>query len=397
MAEPDPLPCQRHLFDLPPELAYLNAAYMTPLLREAARAGEAGLARKLRPWTIRPADFFEESERVRALAARVLRVDVEGVAIVPSASYGIAVAAANLRTGPGRRVLVLADQFPSNLYAWRRLVAEQGGELLAVEAGPDGDLTAAVLDALDERVAIAALPQVRWTDGRLVDLERVGARCRALGVALVLDLTQSAGALPLDLDRVRPAFAVAATYKWLLGPYALGFLFVAPERRDGRPLEEGWIARRGAEDFTRLVDHTEAWAPGARRFDMGERSNFALLPVAAVALERILEWGVPRIAATVAALNRELSARLETMGLVTLPERLRGPHFLSVRLPEGTPADLVGRLARSGVFVSRRGEHLRVTPHLYNDRADIERLLAALAPFAPGGGSRGAARSQRTG
>ncbi len=375
----EPLPCQRHLFDLPRNVAYFNAAYMTPLLRASLEAGAAGLARKARPWTIRPADFFTEPERARELAARLLGVDGEGVAIVPAASYGIAVAAANLRVGPGRRVLVLADQFPSNLYPWRRLVAEQGGEVVAVEAGPDGALGPAVLESLDERVAVVALPHCRWTDGRIVDLASVGARCRTLGAALVLDLTQSAGALPLDLAAVAPDFAVTATYKWLLGPYGLGFLWVAPHRRHGRPIEEGWITRAGAEDFARLVDYTDAYAPGARRFDVGERSSFALLPVAITALEQLLAWGVERIAASLAGINRGLAARLGELGLGALEEGVRGPHFLGLRLPADAPADLVERLAAAGVFVSRRGAHLRITPHLYTDAQDCDRLVAALA------------------
>lgn len=375
----EPLPCQRPLFDLPREIAYFNAAYMTPLLRASLEAGTAGLARKARPWTIRPADFFSEPERARELAAKLLGVDAEGVAIVPAASYGIAVAAANLRVGPGRRVLVLADQFPSNLYPWRRLVAEQGGEVVAVEAASDGALGPALLAALDERVAIVALPHCRWTDGRIVDLETVGKRCRAVGAALVLDLTQSAGALPLDLAAVAPDFVVTAGYKWLLGPYGLGFLWVAPRHRSGRPLEEGWITRAGAHDFARLVDYTDAYAPGARRFDVGERSSFALVPAAIAALEQLLAWGVPRIAATLARTNRELAARLAGLGLEALAEELRGPHFLGLRLPDETPADLVERLAAAGVFVSRRGVHLRITPHLYTDAEDCDRLVAALA------------------
>ena len=375
----EPLPCQRHLFDLPREIAYFNAAYMTPLLRASLEAGRAGLARKARPWTIRPADFFSEPERARELAAKLLEVDAEGVAIVPAASYGIAVAAANLRVDPGRRVLVLADQFPSNLYPWRRLVAEQGGEVVAVEAASDGALGPALLAALDERVAIVALPHCRWTDGRIVDLETVGKRCRAVGAGLVLDLTQSAGALPLDLAAVAPDFVVTAGYKWLLGPYGLGFLWVAPRHRSGRPLEEGWITRAGAHDFARLVDYTDAYAPGARRFDVGERSSFALLPAAIAALEQLLARGVPEIAATLARTNRALAARLAGLGLEPLAEELRGLHVLGLRLPEGAPADLVERLAEAGVLVSRRGGHLRITPHLYTDAEDCDRLVAALA------------------
>ncbi len=95
---------------------------------------------------------------------------------------------------------------------------EQKGELVTVEAGPDGDLAVGVLAALDERPTVAALPQVGRTDGRLVDLERVGAPCRVLGTALVFDRTRPSGAVPLDLGRVRPAFAVAETRKRLLDP-----------------------------------------------------------------------------------------------------------------------------------------------------------------------------------
>lgn len=367
--------CQRHLFDIPREVAYLNAAYMSPLMTAAVAAGDAGLRRKAAPWRLAPADFFTESERSRALFALLIGATADDVAIVPAASYGIAVAAANLRLGPGRRVVTLTDQFPANVYAWRRLAAEQGGEVVAVDGD---DLTAAVLAAIDGRCAIAALPQVRWTDGRELDLVRIGASCRAAGAALVLDLTQSLGAAPFDVAAVRPDFMVAAAYKWLLGPYGLGWLYVAPHRQSGRPLEEGWIARAGSEDFARLVDYRDAYQPGARRFDMGERSSFALMPVAITALEQILAWGVPEIAETLLGLTRQITAGVAPLGLEAVPERLRAPHYLGLRLPGGAPGDLARRLAEESVFVSVRGERLRVTPHLYNDAEDIARLVAAL-------------------
>jgi selenocysteine lyase/cysteine desulfurase len=369
------IPCQRRLFDIPREVAYLNAAYMTPLSRAAVAAGDAGVRRKATPWQLAPADFFAESERSRALFAELIGAAADDIALVPAASYGIAVAAANLRLGAGRRVVTLVDQFPSHVYAWRRLAAEQGGEVVAVDGE---DLTAAVLAALDARCAVAALPQVRWTDGRRLDLARIGARCRELGAALVLDLTQSLGVMPFDVGTVRPDFMVAAAYKWLLGPYGLGWLYVAPHRQHGRPLEEGWIARRGSEDFARLVDYRDDYQPGARRFDMGERSSFALVPIGIAALEQILAWGVPEIAATLLELTQRIAAAVTPLGLEAVPERLRGPHYLGLRLPGGAPADLAQRLAAESVFVSVRGERLRVTPHLYNDEADIDRLITAL-------------------
>jgi selenocysteine lyase/cysteine desulfurase len=373
------IPCQRHLFDLPDEVAYLNCAYMSPLLKRAAAAGAEGVARKCRPWTISADDFFADSERVRGLFATLLGAAADDIALVPAASYGLAVAAANLRCTPGARILLLAEQFPSNVYTWRELARQRGGEVLTIERPPDDDWTGAVLAGLDERVAIAALPHCHWTDGGLLDLAAVGRRCREVGSALVLDVTQSLGALPLDLAAVAPDFLVCPGYKWLLGPYSQGFLYVAPQHQGGRPLEHNWIAREASEDFARLTFYRELYQPGARRFDVGERSNFALLPVSIVALEQLLVWGVDAIAATLAAKTTAIAARAARLGLRATATDRRAGHFLGLRFPQGIPAGLPERLAEEQVHVSLRGDSLRVTPHLYNDERDSDRLLAVLA------------------
>ncbi|HEX6113338.1 MAG TPA: aminotransferase class V-fold PLP-dependent enzyme [Geminicoccaceae bacterium] len=375
---PEPIPCQRHLFDLPDDVAYLNCAYMSPLLRRAAEVGAEAIARKCRPWRIRAEDFFGESERARALFAELLGARADDIALVPAASYGLAVAAANLPVAPGQRILVLAEQFPSNVYTWRALAAGSGAEVVTIERAADGDWTRAVLARLDERVAIAALPHCHWIDGGLLDLATIGARCREVGSALVVDATQSLGAWPLDLAAVRPDYLVCPGYKWLLGPYSLGYLYVAPVHRDGRPLEENWIARAGSEDFARLIDYQDAYQAGARRFDVGERSNFALVPVSIVGLEQLLAWGTDRIAATLAAMTAAIAERAASLGLRAAPADLRAGHYLGLRFPERAPERLPERLAEEQVHVSVRGNSLRVTPHLYNDDDDIERLFAVL-------------------
>jgi selenocysteine lyase/cysteine desulfurase len=351
---------------------------MSPLLRRAAAVGAAAVARKCRPWTISPDDFFADSERARQLFARLLGAAADDVALVPAASYGLAVAAANLRLAPGERILLLAEQFPSNVYTWRELAGQRGGAVLTIARPEDGDWTAAVLAGLDERVAIAALPHCHWTDGGLLDLVAIGERCRAVGSALVLDVTQSLGALPLDLVAIAPDFLVCPGYKWLLGPYSQGWLYVAPQHRDGRPLEHNWIAREGSEDFTRLTLYREPYQPGARRFDVGERSNFALLPVAMAGLEQLLEWNVEAIAATLAARTATIAERAENLGLRATAAELRAGHFLGLRFAHGVPPGLPERLAAERVYVSLRGDSLRVTPHLYNDEGDVDRLFAVL-------------------
>ena len=371
------IPSQRHLFDLPEDVAYLNCAYMAPLMHSVVDAGLRGVRRKARPWEIAAPDFFSDPAHARDLFARVVNARAGDVAIVPAASYGMAIAARNLPLRAGQTIVLLADQFPSNLYPWRAAAARTDAEVVTVDA-PDGDLTAAVLAAIDERTAVAALPHCRWTDGALLDLETIGERVRAAGGALALDLTQSAGALPIDVAKVRPAFAASACYKWLMGPYTLGFLYVHPDHQGGEPLEYGWSPRAGSEDFARLVEYRDEFAPGARRYDMGEMSNFHLLPMAIAALEQILAWGVENVARTLSARTAAIAGRAREMGLDSQPADRRAGHFLGLRFDGGVPPGLLDALAREKVYVSVRGSSMRVTPHLYNTDADVERLFAAL-------------------
>jgi selenocysteine lyase/cysteine desulfurase len=367
------IPCQRASFDVPRGIAYFDCAKMSPLLNAAAAAGHAGLMRKAHPWEIKAAHFFDESERVRGLFARLIGAAADDVAIVPSVSYGMATAMRNIRVAAGQTIATLAEDFPSTVYACRALVAREEARLVTVARPEEGDWTQALLDAIDGGTALVCAPQVHWVCGTMFDLEAVARRCRSVGATLILDTTQSTGALPLDLAAVDPDYLVAASYKWLLGPYSVGFLYVAPRHQQGGPLEEGWITRAGAEDFRRLARCDDALEPNARRFDMGERSNFALLPVAGAAIEQLIAWGPANVAATLGQTTAALEARLAEIGVHGQPKR--APHYLSVRFRGGLPDDIEERLAAAEVHVSLRGDRMRITPHLYNDESDCDRLV----------------------
>src|SRR5947209_10251707 len=263
------IPCQRALFDIPEDVAYFDCAYMSPLPRAATEGGQKGLLRKSRPWEIKAVHFFDEADRVRGPVAGRIGAEADDIAIAPSASYGIATAMRNVRVAAGQKIVALAEDFPSTLYACRALVAREEARLVTVPRPEAGDWTRALLDAIDGGTALVCAPHVHWVCGTLIDLEAVARRCRSVGATLVLDITQSIGALPLDLAAVDPDYLVAAAYKWMLGPYSVGFLYVAPRHQQGRPLEEAWITRAGAEDFRRLARYDEALEPDARRFDMG--------------------------------------------------------------------------------------------------------------------------------
>ena len=369
---------QRDLFEVAPEVAYLNCAYMSPLLRQAREIGERAVSRKSRPWKITPPDFFEDAEESRTLFARLVGGDADGVAIVPAVSYGIAVAAANVPVEEGQRILILAEQFPSNVYPWRELAARRGAELVTVQRPPDHDWAGAVLAELDERAAIVSLPNCHWTDGSLVDLVRIGEGAREVGAALVVDAIQSLGALPFDVSEVRPDFLVAGAYKWLLGPYGVGFMYVGERFREGTPIEHNWINRRDSEDFPRVADYRDDFQPGARRYDVGERANFVLLPMANAALRQLLDWGVPNVAATAGALTDLVEEGAKARGIEAVPRASRAGHMVGLRLGPGAPDDLAARLAGENVFVSVRGDSVRVSPHVYNTEGDVESLFDAL-------------------
>ncbi|MEH0020608.1 MAG: aminotransferase class V-fold PLP-dependent enzyme [Desulfobacter sp.] len=373
------IPDQRHMFSMPDDVAYLNCAYTAPLLKAAEAAGKKAVAAKTMPWQITPADFFSFIRPVREKFAGIVQCRPGDVAIIPSVSYGIAVAARNLPLEKGQEVLVLEDQFPSNVYAWQRKAAETGAVVKTVNRPPDHDWTTAVLEAFTKKTAIAALPNCHWTDGGLLDLVRIGRHCRENHASLCIDATQSLGAMPFSVEEIQPDFVVTTAHKWLLGPYSCGFLYAAPRWQSGTPLEENWMNRKGSEDFSRLVDYQEDYQAGAIRFDMGEVSNFFLSPVVNATLGQILDWGVANIAQTLAGKINAVVDRASSLGLLTVPEKMRSPHMTGIGFSKGLPKGLVETLGAEKIFVSIRGESIRVSPHLYTRDRDIDRLFDALS------------------
>lgn len=373
---------RRELFDLPRDLCYLNAAYMTPFPLAFGDIAAAAVGQRMRPFSIAPEDFFRTSEHVRELAGRVFDADSDAIALVPAASYGVATAAANLPVEKDQVILTISEEFPSNHYGWARLAERRGAVLESVPGPAERDWTEALLgriEALGSRLTLLAIPHVHWSTGSMLDLAALRAATRKTGAALFLDLTQSLGALPVSMREIDPDFAVAAGYKWLFGPYALGYLYVAERWRKGRPLEENWIARKGSEDFSRLVSYSPDYQPGARRFDMGERSNFLMMPLAEAALGLICDWGVADIAAGIAAINGRLAAFLESRGFVLTPAAVRAPHLMAARHPAIPAADLAARWKESGVLVSVRGAWIRIAPHLWIDSEDERRFREAVS------------------
>jgi selenocysteine lyase/cysteine desulfurase len=372
---PFDLGSQRRLFEVPEEVAYFNTANMSPLLVAVREAGASALARRSAPWRVAAADWFDDAERLRAAYARILCGETDGVALIPATSYGLAIAARNITATADDQVVVLAEEYPSNYYTWHRFCLRTGAELVVTERERGASWTDAVLDRISERTRVLAVPNVHWTDGSVVDLEAVVPAARQAGAAVAIDVSQSLGAMPLDVSRLRPDFVVAVGYKWLLGPFGLGCLYVDERHRDGEPLEENWINRAGSDDFAALVDYTEEYRPGSRRFDVGERTNFELVPMAIAAAEQLLEWTVIELAASLRGVTDQIAQGAASLGLMTPARDQRAPQMLGVDLPREVAWALAQKLRDSGVIASVRGSSLRIAPHLHITQGDVDRLL----------------------
>jgi selenocysteine lyase/cysteine desulfurase len=375
------LPSQRALFDIPREICYLNAAAFGPLPRAVQEAGERGAARKSRPWELGKwqGSAQAQSERARAAAARLIGAEPDDVAVISSVSYGIATAGRILPVARGERVLVLQDDHSSPVLEWLGRAPVQGFEVETVTRPEDGDWTKAVLATIARpgapRLALASISSVHWSDGGLVDLERVAAALRAQGAALVVDATHHAGILPIDVRLLDPDFLVFPTYKWVLGPYGRAFLYVAKRWQDGVPLEQTGSGRRAIDSTAAPYLRDIAYVANARRFDMGERDFFISLEMASIGMELVADWGIDAITERLSMLTGRLAEGLPNAGVTVSPAHLRAPHVLSLSFPDGMPHELPDRLAAENVFVSPRLGRLRISPHVYNDEADVDRFL----------------------
>lgn len=372
------IPNQQSLFRIPEQISYLNCAFTGPLLKTAQTAGEKALKAKCNPWNIKPEDFFSNIESVRTLFAQLIHCSKDDVAITPSVSYGIALAAKNLPFSQGENIVVLKDQFPSNIYSWKRLARERKGQIQTVDRPENNNWTKAVIDKINSKTSIVAIPNIHWTDGTLLDLIQIGKICRKQKAALVIDGIQSIGAMPFSIKEVQPDFLVTASHKWLLGAYSFGFCYIAPQWQNTTPLEENWLNRSGSQDFSRLVDYRDDYQKGARRFDMGEASNFFLAPVAKTALEQILEWDVKNIAQTLQMKIDYIAQKARSMRLIVPPKKQRAEHMTGITLPSGIPDNLPLKLSSEQIYISIRGDSIRIAPHLYNTEEDIDRLFKCI-------------------
>lgn len=375
----------RDLFLVPSDIAYFNTANIGPRLKSVSAAGHAAIEKFEAPWELQAADWFSGAERLRQTFARLVGCEADSVALIPSISYGMALAARNIPIAEGSEIVVVEDQYPSNFYIWRRRAAEARATIRVAERSLSRSLTESLLDLIGRDTCLVAIPHCHWTDGELIDLTAVSDAVRSANAALVIDASQSLGALPIDVVRVRPDFLVSVGYKWLLGPYGLGYLYAADRWHvEGVPLEESWLTRRKSEDFSRLVDYTDEYRPGARRFDFGEFPQFISVPMATAAISQLESWGIDFIHQALVQRTSRIREFANSIGLRMHPASRCGGHMIGLQVPGGVSATTIGSFASRNVYLSVRGDSIRIAPHLHNGSSDMDLLCEALQSIVPG-------------
>ena len=374
---------QRALFGMPRDICYLNAASYSPLPLKTLEAGRAAVGRKGTPWTLEPGFANSQHERARAAAARLIHADPADMALIPSISYGVATAAKVLTIDRGTRVIVLENDHSSPVLEWQTRAETQGFIVETIRRPDDGDWTSAVLAALERPgaapVGLASISSVHWSDGGLIDIEKVGMALRQRGARFLVDATQSAGVLAMDVRHLDPDFVIFPTYKWLLGPYGRAFLYVARRHQGGIPLEQTAFGRRDVRAENAVYFADVSYLPDARRFDMGERDHFISMEMASIGMEMMAEWGASAVAQRLQMLTERIADGLRDIDVGVAERSLRAPHILSLAFAEGMPAGLIEGLATEGIHVAARLGRMRISPHVYNDEADADRFVAALA------------------
>lgn len=376
--------CQKNLFSLKPGIHYLNCAYKAPLLKSAEDASIKALIRERNPADISEEDFFTEVSQVRESFGNIVNCNSANVALIPSAAYGFSSVLHNVKPKKSGNAITIRDEFPSGFFSLKRWCVTNNNELIIVE--PDIHLNCVgenwnnkIIDTIDKNTSIVLISSVHWMNGLKFDLKRIGEKCAMVGAKFIVDGTQSVGALPLDVKDCKINALICTSYKWLFGPYSLGLAYIDDEFENGVALEETWMNRKNSKNFSRLQEYESAYQPGAGRYNVGEASNFILMPILKEGLKQISLWGDAEIQKYCKKLIEPLVEYFSTLQIELENEKYFANHLFSPRLPEEIDkVQLKKSLQRNNVIISLRGEFNRISVNVFNDNLDITKLIESI-------------------
>jgi len=368
------------------DATYLNLAGESPMPKISIRAVQAALEAKKYPHHKPDSTFFEVPNRIRASLAKLIGGKPEEIALTSGASAGVAAVAYALTWKPGDEVITAKGEFPLQYTTWKPMEEREGLKLKIVSPRERFITADDLIAAITPRTRLVSVSMVRYDDGSLLDAARVADACHKQGALLLLDVSQSCGALPMDVNQLGADFMVCAGYKWLLGPFGTGF-FGAKSEHLGiiRPGPFNWMAVEGSHNFAALNFADPKPAANAKRWDSPEWASYFNFNLVAmdVSVDFVVRMGPELVAAHNHKLIELLFERLpKDRYVIASPTNAarRGPYGCFAARSREKTAEVYQRLWKENVVVSLREGNIRVSPHLYNMERDIDRLISVVTP-----------------
>ncbi|HEY0428681.1 MAG TPA: aminotransferase class V-fold PLP-dependent enzyme [Pyrinomonadaceae bacterium] len=368
----------RSLFPAAGKYAYLNSAAVAPLPTVAVEAVHRQLKDVSENGSANFTDWIATKQRARELVASMLNVSAEQIAFLRNTSDGLASVANGLKWQKGDNIVSFAREFPANFYAWRRVRDNFDVELrLCPERDGRIDLDE-FINLIDENTRLVSISAVQYDSGFRADLERIGRAARMVDALFAVDIIQGFGAMPFDLPAQFVDIAAGASHKWLCSPEGCGLLYLSERARMRvEPTLVGWISVDVPWDFE---NPEQPFKPNALAWESGTGGS-ALFYGLEQSLKLLSETGAEKIENYLEELSDYLCELLAGKNYEIVSSRAKGEKSQIVcikNLAGLTSNEIAGRLENENIIVSPRGSRLRIAPHFFNNREDIDRLVEVL-------------------
>ncbi len=379
--------CQIDKFIIEGNKTYLNCAYMSPMLKTVEEAGIKGLKIKRAPHNILPEDFFSDVNDLKKSFAKLINLDKhERIAISSSVSYGLANITNNIQLKESDNVILIGDQFPSNVYPWMELTKKYNANLRFINK-PNSEDNAGrawnekILNSINKQTKVVAMGLVHWADGTIYDIEKIRKKTKEVNALLIIDGTQSIGVMPFDIKTTKPDALICAGYKWLMGPYGIGLSYYGPFFDNGKPIEESWINRKNSEDFSNLINYEDEYGEYARRYSVGQQSNFINISMLKAGIDQLNNWGVKNVYKYIESITTPCFPLLNRENTWYEDSKFRSSHLFGIR-PKKNLKKILKKIRENNIFISLRGDIIRVSPSVYNTKEDVQKLFECIAENA---------------
>jgi len=369
----------RRLFPITKEYIYLNSAAITPpptiaieAINEQLRDVQMYGSRNYRQWVGR-------KESCRRLIAGLINARPEQIAFLRNTSDALSTIANGLKWNAGENIVTFQNEFPSNVYAWRRIRDTEKVELRFCPERENGRIDSdEFVSLIDEKTRVVAISAVQYASGFRADLKRIGEAARAVDALLVIDAIQAAGVVPIDVEADLIDAAAGASHKWLMAPEGIGYIYLSDRARARiEPTLVGWISVEQPEEYSNFE---QQFKPGALAWETGTFAS-ALFYALEANLKLFSELGVGEINKYLLGLGDFLCENLdeEKYELVSSRRENEKSPIVCIRNRNGVEAmQLYKHLQRQNIIVAPRGDRLRIAPHIYNTREEIKKLISAL-------------------